>query len=478
MADNTPEIYSISFQTRKLGTLATGYTLKVAGEKYGMGIPEELADVCKNPMKLGMGEEINRDYEAKVEYYCDPLYARLDRVCFITNMDIDDVTGARVINRNKAIEIFRNSLINLDVSSFMNEFMNTDGITFNPPDISKEKYPNPSFVRSFLAVSNVLPIGNIVSTLDILASYLPVFGVEMYWNGKDQYSVEEPRMLHPENIVHTVPSEDILSMSIREDLYNIPDVVIPKFNIQQVLGKGHIEAIMANMAKNVSKAMEIAGTDEHVNFKVSTAEIPQVIVDAWIVGKMQEDDNIGLTTGILSTKFDHINESLGALYSRIAVSSAMYQIQSGTIRIIFNPKVSIPSSWYKIGEKNYFVSDISHEITRFRRETILTVVMTEDGAKKVTERLETIRSVFGTPEDNTEDKVREGSEDKVNSKDEEAKSKRKDAKSEKHFNPFIGRHSVSGSEKGRKRNLGAFFPRKSDKTKIEKSVASKRIPSE
>ena len=73
--------FRVSFATKRLATICSGYTLTVAlkkGEKFTL--PEDF----KNSIYIGKGTENNRNYVAETHTYSDPIYKILNNVFYLS----------------------------------------------------------------------------------------------------------------------------------------------------------------------------------------------------------------------------------------------------------------------------------------------------------------------------------------------------------------------------------------------------------
>ncbi len=366
--------YSESFSTTRLGTIATGYRLSISGD----GSPSNLPT---GAIQIGEGTSIRRDFEARTTTWVDPLYQKLSRVTIVQtdkNKHMEEFRGggANFLNIDDFVDIANKGLMGGDLTLFLGKFMDLSNITIKESRVSKARKAFPSTKKSSMnQVRGMGTMGNIISTMDILSTYLPVFGVELYWNGGDNYSIEEPRILHPEVSGGTIKKEDILDKTVGADIYNAPDIIIPRIppssNLKKsMIDKLTLEAVLGAVENN-------AGSD---TFKISTFDIPNMLSNAWDIGHDVFHDQSETTTGISpSGEGGQARESIISFYRELAYNSAMYGLASGTITCTHQPDIMIPAMWYDVGGDKVFISDIRHEVSRFRAVTILTVAGVSNG---------------------------------------------------------------------------------------------------
>lgn len=450
------DAYRFSYATKKLGTICTGFTATIAG-------PGELPPNLSGAIKVGKGKEVSRDYEAETTTWADPMYKVLNKVCFMSNDKtiVKFPNGKNVFNQADVDRIFRKELFEKDASAFLRNFIPKE--MFIVKDSSLASGGGESGRTRIASINQsraITQIGQIVSTMDILQTYLPVMGLEMYWDD-GYYSIESPRILNPDVIAGYVSEDDILSMNISEDIFNVPDLVVPKLNSPDILGKGVTDITMAKIISNIG---DCAGSD---NFKISTFDIPPVMANAFELGYEQFLAQKAHTTGVLKGKYNGVEKGIVSFYSKLGHASALYQIQSGIITTTFQEVYKAPA-WYKIGGVKYFVSDIRHDVTRFREITTFTIAGTEDSLSMPS----TCGS--GSIDSPPRDDLFEDSIEKVKTKDKEAKAIRKEAKESEFYHPGKGKHKLESSGKWKK--FKKILP---NKTKIKEDVngiAAERIP--
>jgi hypothetical protein len=124
----------------------------------------------------------------------------------------------------------------------------------------------------------------------------------------------------------------------------------------------------------------------------------------------------------------------------------------------YQPKCVVPSSWYTIGGKKYFVSDISHDVTRFREVTIFTIVGTEGSLTPSDCSLDASTMSKDESYDNGVSKVEE--------EDKKAVAIRKEAAENSFYHPMKGKHKLKDS--GIWKDMETILP---DKKKAKESLS-------
>lgn len=468
MKEFTRDKFRVSFATKRLGTICSGYTLTIASKKGdSFTLPEDF----KNSIYVGKGIESNRNYVAETHTYSDPIYKILNNVFYLSL----DKTHNKFPKSRTAFtpedleEIFRVALFEKDAEKFLSFFVPRDkGVNLSVKGKNLlSASPMTQKLRNASAnqARGMFQMGQVVSALDILNTYLPVMGLELYWNGQNNYSVEPPRILDSSEVAGVVKEDDILEMSIGEDLFNAPDLVIPRFNSVDGLLKGQLDIVMAQVINNVK---DCRGSEL---FKVSTFDIPPFLIRPFTIGYKQFLATADKTTGVLKYSDAELAKDIVNFYTRLGQASAMYQIQSGSITAVFQDRHFIAPAWYKIGGQKYFVSEIRHDLTRAREVTIFTIVGTDKSLKPVD-----CSSMDIEIPDN--DEAFEKNIQKVEEHDKKAIEARKKVIKEKFMHPYTGTHKLEkGSKKGY-RKFGNILPSRHKINSKITGAAKLRIPTE
>ncbi len=307
-------------------------------------------------------------------------------------------------------------------------------------------------------------IGMILCVQDIIQTYLPILGVELYWNGGDEYIIEEPRILDPSTPKGTISRDNIIEKTIGADVFNIPDAIIPRFPSPNVMNKESWDRAMVQGLMGITS--NIRGSE---NLKVSIFDVPPVHLETIGAGMNAFLQSKASTTGLLPTRDNGPSNNVASFFAELAFSSAMYGIASGTVVCTFQPDISIPAAWYVIDGEKLFVSDIRHEVSRFRAVTILTIAATEDTVA----RIPVGGGGGGGGGGNDKDDKLEKSRSLVKNEDKRAKEIRQNSSKTKRFHPKQGKNAIKVSGNGGLK-IGTVLPnRTEEKKKIKNTITYK-----
>ncbi len=464
------ETYSVSFSTTRLGSIATGFRLTMAGEgKLSSGISGVDGGVL-----IAKGETLRRDYKASTETYGDPMYKQMNGTVIVADLKklgIDNTSlGAVVLSPASAQTLIVNTIGQGDPIGFLLAFMPGVNIKVGKPSrimnaLKGNKSPGRAAQKTMSQAKQDFGIGMILCVQDIIQTYLPILGVELYWNGGDEYIIEEPRILDPSNPKGTVSREDIIEKTIGADVFNVPDAIIPRFPSPNVMNKESWDRAMVRGLMNITS--NIRGSE---NLKVTIFDVPPVHLETIGAGMNAFLHSKASTTGLLPTRDTGPSNDVSTFFTEFAFSSAMYGIASGTVVCTFQPQISIPAAWYTIDGEKLFISDIRHEISRFRAVTILTVAATEDTVARIP--VDGGGGGGGDDENDKDDKL-EKSKALVKNEDKNVKEIRKNSVELKRFHPKKGKNAIKvGSNGGLK--IGTIFPDATEeKKKIKDTITYK-----
>ena len=447
--------YSESFSTTKLGTIATGYRLSITtGGDEPSNVPTDAVLVSK-------GKTSRRDFEGTTYNYSDPLFDALNKMTLMMGHEGLSPEGigksgnsVNVLNPMQATEIMI-AFASGDLESFLTYFLADGKISLNiiPSRTMKSLKSNKTgdiYSGSLNQASQIFVNGKFFTAQLIVSTFLPIMGVEMYWMGGNKFDIKEPTIMHPEDVLSVVvPDKDILDMTVGTDVYNMPDIIFPNFPNFSGIEKAGWDHTLA------SAIGDLNSNSGSANLKIATYDVPSPVAQAFSMGHLIAAATKDETTGIVKNDNKTTQSILASFYANLAMSSNMYNMDSGSITLEYSPQIVIPAHWYNVGGKKVFVSDIRHEVTRFRKVTILTIAGV-DGS--IPSPAGTIR-MDASYNDETFDQTKKA----VKKDDENVKKKRVAAASEKQKPKEV---------KNGKKNISNELPRETDRP--DDTVANKR----
>lgn len=458
------ETYSVSFSTTRLGTICTGYRLTMAGK----GAMKSGIKGVDGGVLIAKGTTLRRDYEAETLTYGDPIYQELSgSIVIAPNNSSAPGGGLNVLTEEEARELFYSTIMQGDPLGFLKRLIPGANITMGTPSAAMDSLggngsPNAN-EKTISQINDMFGVGQIITVQDTLQTFLPILGVELYWDGDDRYILEAPRILTPKS-KGTIIREDIIEKTIGSDVFNVPDVIIPRFPPTPIMTKRNWDTAMVEGLQNVSGA--IRGNKK---VKITVFDIPSVHSGALLDGLQAFRNSKTLTTGVLHWKNPSTTNRVLSFFTGLAFSSAMYGIASGTVVCRFQPNISIPASWYEVDGELLFISDIRHEVSRFRAVTILTVAGTEETLKGLPAGSVGGGGGGGSPDTKLSEAIA-----KVKRNDSKAKDKKKEVLREKKIHHK--KNTSSGISSGIKIKMGRILPDdKTEKAKLSGSVIEVRV---
>lgn len=395
-------LFSISYTSTKLGNLATGFSMILSGPKGSLS-NKKIVKVSTGDdtgqwgsdsgVILSEGRRISRSYEGDSVVVVDPMYQLFQKLVFFhTEGNLSFLKAAKgagsfiSLTSPEANEAIYKHLATGDIEKFIevtteaSKSVNIDYSKVGESPIINALSGNTAFnIRgnTINAASKALSDGMIMSVGDIFSKFVSPLGLELYWNGKDGYSLEPPRLsANDTSPVATITRDDIVELRMNTDPYNVPDVVIPTSVYRKSLGQGNYDLF-------ISKSLEagvLAGLGSK-NLKVSTFDMPNFLISP-VAAAVRSTESISYDSyesgmpvigGTQETADD-----IARFYGSHARKSGLYAQKTGECIMMLKPSITHAYSWYIIDGMKCFVSDIRHELTRSSAVTILTIAGVDD----------------------------------------------------------------------------------------------------
>ena len=398
-------LYSVSFSTNRLGSFATGFSLNLVGQtgtlegvktvtvSDGLGKTGVLGS--EKGILLSSGKSLSRTYHGDMSMIVDPAYDLFGKLIVIQERDSDFIKEAksknigaiRAISHSDARELFFLKLAMGDVAGFLQGMLGEeDGSSSNVViDYSKandslllqaitSNYETVGFRSSINMIDNFFRHRSIFSIGDLFAAFIAPLGLELYWEYDNKYSLEPTRLAEgpKEDDIIKIDDDTIIEYNSSSDTYNAPDLVIPSFLRDDIIGAFGLSHISKN-------ALEMGLTNvnrpsNNTRIKISTYDVPNFIYDPVTIAMNSIDIENAKYTGSAST---HTNkqaaEAIATFYMNYKKKSDLYRLKTGSCLLELSPHLTRGYSWYEIRGEKVFVSDIRHNITRSSATTSLTI---------------------------------------------------------------------------------------------------------
>ena len=387
-------LYSVAYNTTRLGNVATGFNLTMTGAPGTMNNKKTVNASfgsyrgefgSKDGIVLSTAKRFSRTYKGETVVVVDPIFELFQKLIVVEHSENSFTAAARVsgvgnlvvLQKDELSQSFYKDLGNGDVKSFVNRIIEPGNIDIKYDKADKspiinalrglgaEGNPSMDVAREFSMLGKMFTVG------DIFTQFLAPLGLELYWVKDKTYSLEPPRLSQanpkPNEIV--IKKEDIIDMHIRSDPFNAPDIIIPTFTLPDTLG-----SLGGNLMATKALTSGIIGKQGGKNLKVSTYDVPSFILNPF---KMAFESAAGAQGfyegGMPSGAGETAKKTLAKIFGSHARKSSLYKLSNGDCVLTFRPDITEPYSWYTIDDELCFVSDIRHDINRSSAVTVLTI---------------------------------------------------------------------------------------------------------
>jgi len=383
--------YNISFSTTNIENIGTSSSISIAHKKDSVALPieftyngEKFTWGNKNFKLIGIGKNLTRTSSAYTLNFNDPLNLVIQKTVIISNISKSNSMFMKMIGNENSkkvtffyksdlIQLILNTLLKGKIGAFINKLIDDDEIKINSSKeslspivkmLQKESGNDATgqFKNMFYqTITEPLLQGGIFSVGSVLSQILPIFGLEIYYEN-ESYSLEPPRFLFKnknstENIKLT--TKDVINITVEEPKITIPSIIIPRIDFQHMALSSYVSKCSEVFAQGILK--ELSKIKDLPLFKIKTFDVPNILVPTFY---QQDTESLFNTAGKSFRK-------LWAYYSAFSFKSTFNEMHTGSIELVFNPKIVNPYKWYEIDGKFYFITDITHSITRNNATTSL-----------------------------------------------------------------------------------------------------------
>ena len=400
-------VLSVQYATTRIGEVGTGFTMSIVVDSDSkkedgvIKITDEKGEYIWGTDKgivVSNGITISRTAEGRTIDVTDRLSDFLSRPVVVTsNTDGTILTNASptISADRKRLSIttradVKNAVIALsegNIPQFM-EYMfgsqdlwnikiNFDKIENSPLiKVLKEsgtkggrgKYKNILSLEADFVPQGVYSVGDFFRTI------ISAMGLELHWVKDDLYSLEPPRMVSDKSvkeIIKEIGREDIISLSILTDQYDIPDVIIPSMYLVDSLGSvGSSVAAGRAVSNGVIKGLK---DRPERSFRFTTYPVPNFLQSLVDLTEKVEEENRDAPIGTPKIISQEHTASITEIFSSHARKSKLYTRSKGSCTLKFSPDILTPFSWYKIDGNTVFVTEIRHSLSRTSATTQLTI---------------------------------------------------------------------------------------------------------
>jgi len=383
------DYYSVNYRTTYISNIGTGFNISIAS-KYDITSPEIKFTYDDKPYTLGnqasrligKGKNVSRTMSSYTNSFGDPLSLIIQKTVIISTISrensefinaIGDTNNDKIVfwTKEDFYHVITTTIGKGDVAAFVKSMIGNElnivgdkqtksAIVKILQEGNSEVYGN--FVNVFYNnISEQWLNGGIFSVGTILAQILPMFGLELYFNGSE-YSLEPPRfMFYDGDTISNVEIsyDDVSSITMEEPKINIPSVIIPQIDFKNMalssIATKCSEVFVSQVVKALSQIKDLPV------FKIEVYEVPNLLVPEYL----EENKKV------LFSKIDSNFSKIWKYYSSFAFKTFFQNMHTGTIELTFRPDITEPYKWYKIGDESYFVTEINHTIQRGSVNTTL-----------------------------------------------------------------------------------------------------------
>jgi hypothetical protein len=391
-------LFTVNYSSSRLGNVATGFSLSMVGKEGTLGdrMTVEVSNGLggsaifgsKYGVTLTTGKSLSRSYRGDMKVVVDPGYDMFGKLIIIHEKEGDfvkatkdrDLGSIRVLSNATAKRLLFGNLMSGDMAGFIDgiigklENIVLDTSKANESPIIKaltesnliRKINNSNAIDEFLSFRKVFSIG------DFFSSLVAPFGLEVYWVSDNIYSVEPARLAAGpgDNVIH-VPEDIIEELNISSDIYNAPDIIVPSFARNEMLGALGLD-VAAKTALLTGFTNTVGSSGNRL--KISTYDIPSFLMDPVETAMSSVDfKNAGYGGNASRHTTDKALRTVASFFSSYAKKSTLYRLKTGSCTLEFSPQFTQGFSWYEIAGEKVFVSDIHHTITRGSASTTLNI---------------------------------------------------------------------------------------------------------
>jgi hypothetical protein len=402
-------VSSVNYDTSRVGSIATGFNLTISDTtqvqhdgEIEVGITGDTNMTVKLGSKFGIilsdGVTKTRTHTGRTTVIVDPIMDLFKKAIIINNTRgtyLERTLGKRIADSDFIVALTVQDTYNANDKLIMGDVTGFIDIMFGLTDgksrdvvILTDKVAESPIIKS---LSNLRSHTNweegkgsfffhdasfggegLYTVESIYQQTLAPLGLELYWVKDNIYSLEPPRLTNPKALPEPVviDKKDIISMDSISDPYNIPDLIIPSSEMNNVLGQGG-HNVMASIIMQTGVLTNLSGKR---SLKIQTYDIPNILMPSITLlmknAAEAKDKSHGALPPITS---DEAIENAITFFGSSARKSQLYKLSRGGCRLAFRPDITVPFSWYVIDGEEYFVTDVRHSITRSSAETRLTI---------------------------------------------------------------------------------------------------------
>ncbi len=399
---NNEDIYSISYSATRVQNVASGYSLTITGKNLSGMTKVNCNGASGSSGVLGSSHAIlmskgkveTKTFTGESVVVVDPVVAALGKLIIFEHTPPGDKEGipstdserVKYMRYRDYTHSFKKHLITGDIQAFIEDVFGAlpIDITFIANDICKSlkngKPPKFSSTLQAKSMEAIMGMKNPITVGEIFSQVISSFGLELYFKSGKEYTLEEPRMLQKNpKPIGTISRDDIIELSTRANPYNIPDMIVPSFDVSETfplasarqLQQKLLSAQMSNLAKQ-------KGTG---GFKVETYQVPAIFTPT--IGATRSLRRKRLEENNMPEISTETHSAIEAYFQAFAYKSSFLSLDTGSIRTVFRPDINVPYSWYKVDGSLYFISNIAHNVSRSSAETVLSIAGVYDPNFKV-----------------------------------------------------------------------------------------------
>ena len=382
------KFFNITYSTTHIENIGTSVSISYSS-KYDEHFPTIEFEVGNKKVNwgntsfrlVGVGKNLSRITSSHTYSFSDPLNLILQKTVIVSNISeknsqfmrlLKDSNKVTYLPKEKLQDLLINTISKGHITEFISRILNEPSIRLNgeredkSPIVkilkSSPSAASGSFTNMFYRnIGEQLMRGGIFTVGSILAQILPIFGLEIYYN-RDYYSIEPPRFLFKDKSTTSpieIHEDDIINITVESPKVNIPSIILPRIDFQNMAISSYAtkcsEMFAAQIMQELSKIKNLPV------FKIKTYDIPNILVPQGFQYNTQ-------------SLFERVNKNFMELwkyYSAFAFKSTFNEMNIGNIELVFSPHILDPFKWYKIGDKEYFVTTITHSISRGTATTSL-----------------------------------------------------------------------------------------------------------
>ena len=375
--------YMVNYQTTYLDRIGTGFSISLATK-------EKLATAGKVKFKYdgntyilgtekailsGYGGNASRLNKSTTANFIDPLAISLQKAVIISTVSPKENEFLKIIPNKKALVYLEeynlirmiNTLGQGGLQELIELFFEGDNVEIDFSNMKKspiiQALMSSGVSKDIIApqVKNLFQ-QNMTDTLvrdglytvgGLLAQLLPLLGLEFYHIKNNRYSLEPPRYLFFDDKYHNeIKENEVVSISQQKPITSLANVVLPNVDFQNLaLRQVATKCSLYFASQLINKLGEIVKLPI---IKIQTYNIPNLLIPEYA-----QFEKVPLV--------DRTNQYLRHIwiyYSSLAVQSIFSKLDTGSIELVFKPEITEPYKWYKVAGHWYFITNISHNISR------------------------------------------------------------------------------------------------------------------